>query len=91
MIRPVVKPGLAGLRRVLPLRLPRWLRRVGASAATLNTTVVSAAAIRSCHALGVAVYVWTVDDPALAERLSSLGADGIITNDPRIFGRPLHT
>jgi glycerophosphoryl diester phosphodiesterase len=86
-LRPAVKPGLAALRRVLPARLPRWLRRAGASAATLNSTVVSAAVIRSCHAAGAAVYVWTVDDPALAQQLVVLGADGIITNDPRIFSR----
>ena len=91
LIRPAVRPSLAGLRRILPARLPRWLREAGASAATLNWTVVSGAAIRRCHALGVAVYVWTVDDPALAERLSRLGADGIITNDPRIFARSLQT
>jgi len=91
VLRPAVRPTLAGLQRVLPPRLPRWLRRVGASAATLNWTVVSRAAIRRCHALGVAVFVWTVDDPALAERLAALGADGIITNDPRIFVRPLQT
>jgi glycerophosphoryl diester phosphodiesterase len=84
-LRPAVRPTLAGLQRLLPPRLPRWLRRVGASAATLNWTVVSRAAIRRCHALGVAVFVWTVDDRVLAERLSQLGADGIITNDPRIF------
>lgn len=91
VLRPAVRPTLAGLQRLLPPRLPRWLRRVGASAATLNWTVVSAAAIRRCHALGVAVFVWTVDDPALADRLTRLGADGIITNDPRIFVRPLQT
>jgi glycerophosphoryl diester phosphodiesterase len=26
-----------------------------------------------------------VDDPVLAERLVRAGADGIITNDPRVF------
>jgi len=32
------------------------------------------------------VYVWTVDDPGAAQTLIDAGADGIITNDPRIFG-----
>jgi glycerophosphoryl diester phosphodiesterase len=85
---PVIRPGLGALRRTLPARLPRWLRRVGASAATLNWPVVSPAVVRRCHALGVAVYAWTVDDPAVADRLVALGTDGIITNDPRIFARP---
>jgi glycerophosphoryl diester phosphodiesterase len=31
------------------------------------------------------VYVWTVDDAAMAQRLVDAGADGIITNDPRVF------
>src|SRR5439155_1625851 len=43
------------------------------------------------RAVAVAVFVWTVDDPELAERLERLGADGIITNDPRIFARSLQT
>jgi glycerophosphoryl diester phosphodiesterase len=39
--------------------------------------------IARMHALGLAVDFWTVDDPALARHLVSLGADGIMTNDPR--------
>jgi glycerophosphoryl diester phosphodiesterase len=89
LLRPAVAPGLAALRQVLPSRLPRWLHRVGAAAATLNWIVVTPAVVRSCHDSGAAVYVWTVDDPALAQRLDELGADGIITNDPRIFARNL--
>lgn len=83
--RPLVEPGLAVLRRLLPLRLPRLLRSGGARAATLEASVVSGAAVERCHALGVAVYAWTVDDPALAATLLRLGVDGIITDDPRIF------
>ena len=34
------------------------------------------------HGLGLRVGVWTVDDAAVAARLSSYGVDAIITNDP---------
>jgi glycerophosphoryl diester phosphodiesterase len=85
--QPLVAPALTALRRTLPLRLPRRLRAVGASAATLHASVVSAAVVRRCHALGIAVWVWTVDDPRAAEALDRLGADAIISNDPGIFAR----
>jgi glycerophosphoryl diester phosphodiesterase len=38
--------------------------------------------IAKCHNLGLRVDFWTVDDPATAQRLLALGADGIMTNDP---------
>lgn len=44
--------------------------------------------IAKCHHLGLRVDFWTVDDPATAERLLALGADGIMTNDPAAL-RPL--
>ncbi|HLY94718.1 MAG TPA: glycerophosphodiester phosphodiesterase [Gaiellaceae bacterium] len=84
-LRPAVRGGLMLLRAALPRRLPRWLRAGGASAATLNWTVVSPAAISVCHELGAAVYVWTVNDRALANALLESGIDGIITDDPGIF------
>jgi glycerophosphoryl diester phosphodiesterase len=84
-LRPAVRGGLAVLRAALPRRLPGWLRAAGASAATLNWTVVSPAAVSVCHELGVAVYVWTVNDVALAKTLLERDIDGIITDDPGIF------
>jgi glycerophosphoryl diester phosphodiesterase len=36
-----------------------------------------------CHALGMRVDFWTINDAAEAERLLDLGADGIMTDDPR--------
>ena len=85
LLRPVVRPSLALMRAALPRRLPGWLRAAGARAATLNASVVTPAAVSACHELGVAVYVWTVNDRALAASLAEAGADGIITDDPRIL------
>lgn len=82
LLRPAVRAGLTVLRTALPRRLPRWLRSVEASAATLNFAVVSPAAIAACHGLGAAVYVWTVNDPELARTLVESGIDAIITDDP---------
>jgi glycerophosphoryl diester phosphodiesterase len=80
-----VKPGLAALRALLPVRLPRFMRAAGASAVTLNWGVVTPRAIEICHGAGVAVYVWTVNEPGLAKTLVESGVDGIITDDPRLF------
>jgi glycerophosphoryl diester phosphodiesterase len=33
----------------------------------------------------VAVHVWTVNEPGLVKTLVESGADGIITDDPRLF------
>lgn len=84
LLRPLLRPGLATMRRVLPRRLPRWLTAVRASAATLNWAVVTPDVVDACHRRGVAVYAWTVNDPALAKTLVETGIDAIITDDPRI-------
>jgi len=84
LTRPLTAPALLVLRLVLPLRLPRWLAATGVEAVTLNHAVVSRRAIRTCRRRGVAVYAWTVNDPARATILVESGIDGIITDDPRI-------
>jgi glycerophosphoryl diester phosphodiesterase len=84
-LRPLARGGLAAMRRALPRRIERMLRRSGATAAMLHFSVVSKAVIDRCHARGAAVFTWTVDDADLAGRLAALGVDGVITNDPRIF------
>jgi glycerophosphoryl diester phosphodiesterase len=40
--------------------------------------------IERCHAIGVRVDYWTVDDPGEAQALFELGADGVMTNNPRV-------
>jgi glycerophosphoryl diester phosphodiesterase len=85
LLQPVTAAALVGLRRTLPLRIPRMLERARASAAMLHHWVISGAAVERAHALGAAVFAWTVDDETSLERVISAGVDGVITNDPRIF------
>jgi glycerophosphoryl diester phosphodiesterase len=40
--------------------------------------------IAACHAAGLAVNVWTCDDPGAIRRLASWGVDGICTNVPDV-------
>ena len=47
--------------------------------------VVSKALVRAVAEGGGELYVWTVDDAARIAKLTAMGVDGIITNDPRLF------
>ena len=86
-LAPTLRAAVATIGASLPRRLPALLRRARAGAVTLHHSIASPAAIARAHELGAAVYVWTVDDAALAQRLVDARVDGIITNDPRIFAR----
>jgi glycerophosphoryl diester phosphodiesterase len=46
-------------------------------------TFARRAFIDRCHALGMRVDFWTINDPARARALWALGADGVMTDDPR--------
>jgi glycerophosphoryl diester phosphodiesterase len=82
---PVGSATLAALRAALPLRIGRLLAETEASVATLQHRIISRAAVERCHSRGVAVFAWTVNDPAALVRLKGLGVDGVITDDPRVF------
>jgi glycerophosphoryl diester phosphodiesterase len=47
--------------------------------------VVTRALVRAVREGGGELYVWTVDDSRRIAKLTALGVDGIITNDPRLF------
>lgn len=86
VLRPVMRAGLASLRTTVPYLVPRMLRRAGATALMLQHALVTRRSVAAAHELGAAVLAWTVDEPAELERVVEAGVDGVITNDPRIFG-----
>ena len=69
-------PGLAAAR----------IRAGGCEAIMANRILASRRLVRAVHGAGGMLYVWTVDDPALIKALERMGVDGVITNDPRLFG-----
>lgn len=85
LLAPIVPAGAAALRSALPLRIGRMVRSASANAAMLHFSVVSPRVVARCHALGVPVYCWTVDEEPLLRRMLACGVDGVISNDPRIF------
>jgi glycerophosphoryl diester phosphodiesterase len=84
-LAPVVRTGLAGLRRTLPWRAPRWVRATGVAALSLHWQLVTPLLVVRCHAAGAAVLVWTVPDREVANRLGAMGVDAMIADDPRFL------
>src|SRR5262249_22460924 len=73
----------------VPRSVLRWLR-VDRYAAQVprrayGISFASQGAIDRFHALGLRVDFWTIDDPEEAERLVAMGADGVMTDDPRAY------
>jgi glycerophosphoryl diester phosphodiesterase len=64
------------------LALAGAIRLVGPSAVHPERKLVTASRAAAWNGRGLAVNVWTVDDPAEARALGALGAAGIITNVP---------
>lgn len=83
---PVAGPVRLGMRLTLPFRIGAIVSEAEASAATLDYRLVTRAVVERCHSLGVAVLAWTVNNRAALRKLDRLGVDGVITDDPRIFG-----
>ena len=79
---------LTGYRATLPAPRPHRTARRAASTRSWPTGASSPpGCVRAVHEGGGQLYVWTVDDARTIERLTAMGVDGIITNDPRLFSR----
>jgi glycerophosphoryl diester phosphodiesterase len=78
---------LTGYRATLPRRARAALQEGRFDAIMAHWRVVTPALVRAVATGGGELYVWTVDDARMIERLTAMGVDGIITNDPRLFSR----
>ena len=72
----------------LPAQIARQLRAGQIDALMCHWAFVTERLARAVHGAGGELYVWTVDDADRIAALERLGADGIITNDPRLFSGP---
>jgi glycerophosphoryl diester phosphodiesterase len=85
LLSPFVGPGLAAMRAVLARRIGRMLAAASANAAMLHWQAVTRAVVERCQTFGAPVFAWTVLSAAEVRRLTDLGVDGLIVDDPRIF------
>jgi glycerophosphoryl diester phosphodiesterase len=82
-------PGLIYLRRKLPRVAREHLAAGRCDALMVHQKLVTERLVRAIRGAGGELYVWTVDDAARIRALEALGVTGVITNDPRLFERPV--
>ena len=61
----------------------------GVAAVHLERTLTRPELVRALRARGLAVNVWTVNDPVEARDLAALGVDGIISDTPEVMREAL--
>jgi glycerophosphoryl diester phosphodiesterase len=54
-----------------------------------DVDVVTESFVAAAHGVGVAVHVWTINDPEEMARLLGLGVDGIVSDRPTVLARLL--
>jgi glycerophosphoryl diester phosphodiesterase len=86
VLKYVAYGAVAWWRSGLPAKAERALRRDQCEAVMSHYLLVTRQLVKRVRSAGGQLYVWTVDDAAQIARLEALGVDGVITNDPRLFG-----
>ncbi|MFA5074240.1 MAG: glycerophosphodiester phosphodiesterase [Nitrospirota bacterium] len=88
---------LTAARQILPSLTPAmifnvfygwdapWYKARGYSIISLRKETVEKKVIDACHAEGIRIYVWTVDDEKTMKRLLAWGVDGIFSNRPALL------
>ena len=80
-------PAVGRLYRAgIPQRAAARIRAGAIDAIVAHWSVVTQHLVEAVGAAGGEIYVWTVDDAKLIQRLAALGVTGVISNDPRLFG-----
>lgn len=61
---------------------PRTVKAAGGKIWAPNQTYLTAALLAEARSLGIVVIPWTVNDPAMMNKLLDMGVDGIISDRP---------
>ena len=88
----LVLPALAALQAaklLLPRRAGEAIAAGRCDALMAHWRLVTPRLVRAVHGAGGELYVWTVDEEPRIRALEKLGVDGVISNDPRLFGTPV--
>ena len=85
VLAPPAMAYMAAVRARLPGRAALLIADGRIEAVMAHWLLVGPRLVSAVHRAGGRVFVWTVDDAERMARLSALGVDGVITNDPRLF------
>jgi glycerophosphoryl diester phosphodiesterase len=83
-------PWTAGFRYSQYGSVPRMVQAAGGRLWSPYFGDLDAAQLKEAHALGLAVIVWTVNDPASIAAMMDLGVDGIISDYPERVRAEMH-
>jgi glycerophosphoryl diester phosphodiesterase len=78
-----------GLPKELNALYLKDVRETGAKVVVWSSSKVSKKAVQLAHQQGLKVFIYTVNDIALAHELLDMGVDGLITNNPSLMWKAL--
>lgn len=79
-MKPVVDGAVFAMRQALSLRMRGMLRPVPRAGLSVYHPLVTPRLVDLVHGMELALYTWTVDDPARMRELVELSVDGITSN-----------